>query len=42
MAVHGQAPPAQIRHGLHFGVAEKPEQWMIGAEAERRPLDPVG
>ncbi len=41
-AVDRQAPPAQIRHGLHLGVAEKPEQRTIGAETERYPTDPVG
>ena len=41
-AVDRQAPPAKIRHGLHIGVAEKPEQRMVGAEADRYPTDPVG
>ena len=40
--VDGQAPPAKIRHGRHLGVAEKPEQRMIGVDAERCPTDPVG
>ena len=31
----------KVRHGLHFGVAEKPEQRMVGAEADRGPIDPV-
>jgi hypothetical protein len=38
----GQAPPAKIRHGRDIAAAEKPEQRMIGVDAQRCPTDPVG
>jgi hypothetical protein len=31
--------PAKISHGLHIGVAEKPEQRTMGVDAEHFPAD---
>ena len=39
--VDGEPAPAKIRHGLHGAVAQEPEQWTVGVDAQHGPFKAV-